>query len=77
MTIIRQLLWLCLLSSCLMNEDFAFVYVIYHAEISQLICSVEHLSEFYLVDGTERNFRANYGFFYCNLNQSFPGRHRT
>ena len=77
MTIIGQLLWLCLLLSRLMNEDFAFVYVIYHVEISQLICSVERLSEFYLVHGTEGNFRANYRFFYCNLNQSFPSRQRT
>ena len=71
MTIIGQLLWLCLLLSCLMNEDFAFVYVIYHVEISQLICSVERLSEFCLVRGTERKFRANYGFFNCNFSQSF------
>ena len=48
MTIIGQLLWLCLLLFCLMIEDFAFV-LMYHGETSQLICSADHLSGFYLV----------------------------
>ena len=54
MTIIGQLLWLCLLLFCLMIEDFAFV-LMYHGETSQLICSVDHLSGFYLVHSIERN----------------------
>ena len=48
MTIIGQLLWLCLLLFCLMIEDFA-VALIYHAETCQLICSADCLSGFYLV----------------------------
>ena len=54
MTVIGQLLWLCLLLFCLMIEDFAFV-LMYHAENSQLICSADHLSGFYLVHSIERN----------------------
>ena len=54
MTIIRQLLWLCLLLFCLMSEDFAFV-LMYHGETSQLICSADHLSGFYLVHSIVRN----------------------
>ena len=54
MTIIGQLLWLCLLLFCLMIEDFAFV-LMYHGETSKLICSADHLSGFYLVHSIERN----------------------
>ena len=54
MTIIGQLLWLCLLLFCLMIEYFAFVSM-YHGETSQLICSADHLSGFYLVHSIERN----------------------
>ena len=54
MTITGQLLWLCLLLFCLMIEDFAFV-LMYHGETSQLICSADHLSGFYLVHSIERN----------------------
>ena len=54
MTIIGQLLWLCLLLFCLMIEDFAFV-LMYHGETGILICSADHLSGFYLVHSTERN----------------------
>ena len=50
MTIIGQLLWLCLFQFCLMIEDFAFV-LIYNGETS----SADHLSRFYLVHGIERN----------------------
>ena len=48
MTIIGQLLWLCLFLSCLIIEDFDFV-LMYYAETSQLICGTDHLSGFYLV----------------------------
>ena len=54
MTIIGQLLWLCLLLFCLMIEDFAFV-LMYHGETSQLICSADHLSGFYLVHSIVRD----------------------
>ena len=54
MTIIGQLFWLCLLLFCLMIEDFAFV-LMYHGETSQLICSADHLSGFYLMHSIERN----------------------
>ena len=54
MIIIGQLLWLCLLLFCLMIEDYAFV-LMYHGETSQLICSADHLSGFYLVHSIERN----------------------
>ena len=54
MTIIGQLLWLCLLLFCLMIEEFAFV-LMYCGETSQLICSADHLSGFYLVHSIERN----------------------
>ena len=54
MTIIGRLLWLCLLLFCLMIEDFAFV-LMYHGETSQLICSADHLSGFYLVHSIVRN----------------------
>ena len=50
MTIIEQLLWLCLFLFCLMIEDFDFV-LMYYVETSQLICGVDHLSGFYLVQG--------------------------
>ena len=53
MTIIGQLLWLCLLLFCLMIEDFAFV-LMYHGETME-ICSADHLSGFYLVHSIERN----------------------
>ena len=66
MTIIGQLLQLCLLLFCLLIEDFAFV-LMYHTEISQLICSANHLSGFYLVHGTERKFRTTFGFFIVTL----------
>ena len=54
MTIIGQLFWLCLLLFCLMIEDFAFV-LMYHGETSQLICSADYLSGFYLMHSIERN----------------------
>ena len=50
MTIIRQLLWLCLLLFCFMIEEFAFI-LMYHVETSQLIYSADCLSGFYLVHG--------------------------
>ena len=53
---------LCQLIFCLMIEDFVFV-LMYHEETSQLICCEDHLSEFYLVHGIERNFRTTWGFF--------------
>ena len=57
-----QLLWLCLLLFCLMiKEDFAFV-LMQHVQTSKLICSADHLSGFYLVHGTDRNFRTTCGF---------------
>ena len=56
MKIIGQLLWFCHLFFCLMIEDFAFV-LMYPIETSQLICSADNLSGFYLVHGIERNFR--------------------
>ena len=68
MTIIGQLLWLCLLLFCLIIEDFAFV-LMYHDETSQLICSTDHLSGFYLVDDIEKTFRTTCGFFNFNLNR--------
>ena len=43
-----------LLLFCLMIEHFAFV-LMYHGETSQLICSVDHLSVFYLVHSIESN----------------------
>ena len=61
MKIIGHLLRLCLLLFCLMMEGFASV-LMYHVETSQLICSADHLSGFYLVHGMERNFRTTYGF---------------
>ena len=70
MTIIGQLLWLCLLLFCLIIEDFAFV-LMYHDETSQLICSTDHLSGFYLVDDIEKTFRTTCGFFNFNLNRFF------
>ena len=45
-----------------MIEDLAFV-LIHHVETSQLICSTDHLSGFYLVHVIERNFRTTCGFF--------------
>ena len=54
MTIIGELLWLCLLLFCLMIEDFAFV-LMYHGETSQLVCSADNLSGFYLVHSIESN----------------------
>ena len=54
MTIIGQLLWLCLLLFCLMIEDFPFV-IMYHGETSQLTYSADHLSGFYLVHSIERS----------------------
>ena len=56
MTMIGQLLWLCLLLFFffLIIEDFDFVFM-YHGETSQLICSADHLSGFYLVHSIERN----------------------
>ena len=62
MTIIGQLLWLCLILFCLMIEDFAFL-LMYHGEASQLVCTADHLSGFYLVHGTEKNFRTTCGSF--------------
>ena len=62
MTIIGQLLWLCLRLFCLMIEDFAFL-LMYHGEASQLVCTADHLSGFYLVHGTEKNFRTTCGSF--------------
>ena len=62
MTIIWQLLCFCLWFFCLMIEDFTFV-LIRHGETSQLICSAERLSRFYLVHGIERNFRTTCVFF--------------
>ena len=62
MIIIGQLLWLCLLLFCLMIEDFAFV-LMHHGEISQLICSADHLFGFYLVHGIERNIVILTGIF--------------
>ena len=50
MTIRGQLFWLSQLLFCLMIEDFAFVLV-HHGETSQLICSADNLSGFYLVPG--------------------------
>ena len=60
MTIIGQLLWLCLLLFCLMIENFAFV-LMHYGETSQLICSIDHFSGFYLVHGIERKFKITYG----------------
>ena len=45
-----------------MIENFAFVLMC-HGETSQLSCSVDHFSGFYLVHGTEINFRTACGFF--------------
>ena len=50
MTVIGQLICLCLFLFCLMIEEFSFV-LMYHGETSQLICGVDHLSGFYLVHG--------------------------
>ena len=38
----------------LFKDDFAFV-LMYHGETSQLICSADHLSGFYLMHSIERN----------------------
>ena len=58
----RTITVLCQLLFCLMIENFAFV-LMYHVETSQLICCADHLSEFYLVHGIERNFETTCGFF--------------
>ena len=62
MTIIGQLLWLCLLLFCLMIGVFVFVLMC-HGKTSQLICSADHLSGIYLVHGIESSFRTTCGFF--------------
>ena len=74
MTIIGQLLWLCLLLFCLMTEDFAFV-LMYHGETSQLICRVDHLSGFYLVYHIERNIVILIGLLCLYLIGSFLSVH--
>ena len=54
MTIIGQLLRLCLFLFSLIIENFVFVLINYE-ETSQLIYGVDHLSGFYLVHCIERN----------------------
>ena len=51
------------LSIVILFDDWRLFFVfMYCVETSQLICSANRLSGFYLLHGIERNFRTTFGF---------------